>query len=167
MLHLSSRLNDVLLAAEEGAVEEDEDIFLVPNATFLVELVLFGVVLFVVWKFIVPPVAKAMAERQEKIAQQHADSEGAAQALLAASAAYEDALAEARAEATRLREEARAQHKAVVDEAAAAAQAQADEIIARARQELAAEREQALSSLQDDISTLAKQLASRVVGEPV
>lgn len=167
MLSLSGRLTDVLLAAEEGAVEEDEDIFLVPNATFVVELLLFGLVLFIVWKFIVPPVAKAMAERQEFIARQNADSEAAAQALAAAATAYENAMSDARAEATRLREEARAHHKAVVDEAAAAAQAQADEIIASARQQLSEERDRAIGSLQEDVSALAKELASRVVGERV
>ena len=151
----------------EGVEEEEEDIFLVPNATMLVELALFGLILFVVWKFVVPPVARAMAERQEKIARQMADSEAAARKLAEAQAAYENAMAEARSEATLLREQARAQHKAIVEEAAAAAQARADEITATTRAQLAAERERALASLQSDVSALAGQLAGRVVGEQV
>lgn len=158
-----------ILASEgaEGVEEEEEDIFLVPNATMLVELVLFGLILFVVWKFVVPPVAKAMAERQAKIARQMADSEAATRKLAEAQAAYENAMAEARSEATLLREQARAQHKAIVDEAAAAAQARADEITATTRAQLAEERERALASVQSDVSALAGQLAGRVVGEQV
>ncbi len=152
----------------EGVVEEEEDdIFLVPNATMLVELVLFAIVLFVVWKFVVPPVAAAMAERADKIARQNADTEAATRKLAEAQEAYENAMADARAEATRLREEARAQHKAIVDEAAAAAQARADEITAATRAQLAEERDRALASLQSDVSGLAGQLAGRVVGEQV
>jgi ATP synthase F0 subunit b len=151
----------------EGVEEEEEDIFLIPNATMLVELVLFAIVLFVVWKFIVPPVAKAMAERQAKISGSMSDTEAATRKLAEAQAAYENAMADARAEATRLREEARAQHKAIVDEAAAAAQARADEITATTRAQLASERDRALASLQSDVSALAGQLAGRVVGEQV
>jgi F-type H+-transporting ATPase subunit b len=153
-------------APAEG-VEEEEDIFLIPNATLLVELVLFLLILAVVWKFIVPPVSKAMAERREKIARSMSDTEAASRKLAEAEAAYENAMAEARSEATRLREEARAHHKAKVDEAAAEAQARADEITARTRAELTAERERALATLESDVAALAGQLAGRVVGEPV
>lgn len=160
------RLASQLLAVEEGA-EESDDIFLLPNATFVVELLLFAGVLFIVWRFIVPPVAKAMAARQETIARQMTDNEAAARKLTEATAAYEDAMSTARAEATRLREEARAAHKAIVDEAAAAAQAEADRITAAAREQLNAEREQAVASLRGDVAELADQLAGRIVGERV
>jgi hypothetical protein len=41
--------------------KKDEDIFLIPDATMLVELVLLAIVLLVVWKYVVPPVSAAMA----------------------------------------------------------------------------------------------------------
>ncbi len=163
------RLAYSIATSEEVGVgaEEEEDIFLIPNATMLVELVLFAIVLFVVWKFIVPPVSHAMAARQDKISRSTSDTEAATQKLLEAAAAYENAMTEARAEANALRERARAQHKAIVDDAAAAAQARVDEITAQAREQLNAERAAALSSLQSDVSALAGQLAGRVVGETV
>jgi ATP synthase F0 subunit b len=147
--------------------KKDEDIFLIPDATMLVELVLLAIVLFIVWKYVVPPVSAAMAERQAKIAKQNADAEAATRKLAEAQSAYENAMADARAEANRLREEARAQHKAIVDEAAAAAQARADEITATTRAQLAEERERAMASLRTDVSALAGQLAGRVMGEQV
>ncbi|HUR07643.1 MAG TPA: F0F1 ATP synthase subunit B [Nonomuraea sp.] len=152
----------------EGVEEEEEDdIFLIPDATMLVELVLLAIVLTVVWKYVVPPVSAAMAERREKIARSNADTEAAARKLADAQAAYENAMADARAEANSLREQARAQHKAIVDEAAAVAQARADEITAATRAQLTEERDRALASLQSDVSALAGQLAGRVVGEQV
>ena len=41
-----------VLAAEENSN------FLVPNATFFVELLLFLVILFIFWRFIVPPLTR-------------------------------------------------------------------------------------------------------------
>lgn len=163
------RLAYSILAAEGevGVEEKEDDIFLIPDATMLVELLLFAIVLFVVWKYVVPPVSAAMAERAEKISRSTSDTEAATRKLTEAQAAYENAMSDARAEANRLREQARAQHKAIVDEAAATAQARVDEITARAREQLNAEREAAVASLQSDVSALAGQLAGRVVGEPV
>ncbi len=150
-----------------GVEEEEDDIFLIPNATFFVELVLFAVVLFVVWKFIVPPVSAAMEARAEKLAKQGTDAEAAARLLNESTAAYEAALSETRGEATRMREEARAEHKAVVDAAAAEASAEADRVVATARAQIQSERDAAVAQLQAEVSELSKALAGRIVGEPV
>lgn len=150
-----------------GGEEESEDIFLVPNATFLVELVLFLVVLAIVWKFVVPPVSAAMEARAEKLAKQGADAESAARLLNESTAAYEAALSETRSEATKLREQARAEHKAVVDAAAAEAQAEADRVVASARAQIQSERDAAVAQLQAEVGALSSTLAARIVGEPV
>ncbi len=41
--------------------------FLVPNATFLVELVAFGIIIWILAKFVIPPVNRAMTARQDAI----------------------------------------------------------------------------------------------------
>lgn len=150
-----------------GVEEEEDDIFLIPNATFFVELLLFAVVLFVVWKFVVPPVSAAMEARAEKLARQSSDAEAAAKLLSDATAAYEAAMADTRGEITRLRETARAEHKAVVDAAAAEAQAEVDRVTADARSSIRGERDAAVSQLQAEVAEMSKQLAGRIVGEPV
>jgi len=58
------------LAAEGGG-----NVFLIPNATFFVELMIFLLVLGVVWRYVVPPVKRAMQERQEMIRRQIEESE--------------------------------------------------------------------------------------------
>lgn len=150
-----------------GVEEEEDDIFLLPNATFFVELVLFLVVLAIIWKFVVPPVSAAMAARADKLARQSADAEAAAKLLSDATAAYEAAMADTRGEITRLRETARAEHKAVVDAAAAEAQAEVDRVTSEARATIRAERDAAVAQLQADVSEMSKTLAGRIVGEPV
>ena len=42
-------------------------IFLLPNGTFFVELIVFIVLIMIIGKKIIPPVTGAMAERQERI----------------------------------------------------------------------------------------------------
>lgn len=128
-----------------------------------IELIGFAVVLLVLLRWIVPLVGRAMKARQETIAAQLAASEAAAQKLAEAQAAYDNAVADARAEAARLREEAQAQYQAIVDEAASAAQSRADEITARAREQLEAERVQAVRTLQGEIASLTVEQAEQKV----
>jgi F-type H+-transporting ATPase subunit b len=42
-------------------------VFLLPNGTFVVELVALVIILFLMTKYILPPLNKAMESRQEKI----------------------------------------------------------------------------------------------------
>ena len=52
-----------LATAEEGGGGN----FLVPNWTFVFELISFGIIMFILAKYVIPPINKAMTERQEKI----------------------------------------------------------------------------------------------------
>src|SRR4051794_28865112 len=93
-----------------------EQIFLLPNGTIFVEIILFLIVVFIFTKFIVPPLAKAMRERQEMVRKQAEDREESALRLKQAQERYEAALAEARAEAAAIRDEARADAQRIRDE---------------------------------------------------
>jgi F-type H+-transporting ATPase subunit b len=76
-----------VLAAEENSN------FLVPNATFFVELLLFLVILFIFWRFIVPPLMRAMKERDEMNRKQAQDREEATRRLQEAEERYQATLA--------------------------------------------------------------------------
>ena len=141
--------------------------FLVPNATFFVEVVLFFVLLGVLAKWVLPPVAKAIAERQEIIRTRLLEAEEAKKSLASAEADYQQALADARHEAARIREEARERGAAVIAEARQRAQDEATGILDEARRQIEADRERAFGELRTEIGTLATELAGRVVGEPV
>ncbi len=51
--------------------------FLVPDATFIAELIAFLIILGVLGRYVLPPIQKAMRERQELIRKQVEDSEEA------------------------------------------------------------------------------------------
>jgi len=139
--------------------------FLVPNATFLVELVAFAIILFVLGKYVVPPINKAMTDRQNAIRKEFADLEEAEEAARKAEKEYKDQLAEARHEAAKIREEAREQGAAIIADLRKQAQEESERILRHGRAQLEAERAQALASLRNEVGTMATTLAGRIVGE--
>ena len=78
---------------------------------------------------------------------------------------YNEQLSRAREEAQTLREEARVQAAQISDEIRAKAQEEAARIIATAHSSIEAERQQAITSLRNEVGTLAVELASKIVGE--
>jgi F-type H+-transporting ATPase subunit b len=139
--------------------------FLVPNATFLVELFAFGIILWVLGRYVVPPINKAIADRQERIRRQFEESEEAKAAANAAEEEYRGALVEARHEAARIREEAREQGALIVTEMREQAHAESARISAAAHAQIEAEKQQVLTQLRAELGALATTLAGRIVGE--
>jgi len=138
--------------------------FLIPNGTFLVELILFGIVLGVLGWYVAPAVAKALREREEMVDRTARQSQEANAKLTAAEQRYSEALADARAESGRIRETARAEGQRTLDELREVAHAEASAVIGRGNEELAVQREQAVRELQSSIGELSVTLAGRVVG---
>lgn len=141
--------------------------FLFPNATIVVELVLFVIVFFVFARFIVPPLAKAMKEREEMVKKQAADRAESAKRLEAAKERYDASLAEARTEATAIRDEARADAQRIREEMRAETDREVERIRAEGEEQLAAQREQATAQLRGEIGGLSTDLASRILGSPM
>ncbi|MEP6461866.1 MAG: F0F1 ATP synthase subunit B [Frankiaceae bacterium] len=141
--------------------------FLLPNGTLVVEFVIFLVVLIVLWRAVLPPLLRAMNERQELIRQQIAEGQAAAEAAERAEREYREALAETRAEASRIREEARAQGQRMQTELKEKAAAEYAAMSADNEARLAAEREQILAALQPEIRSMAAELGGRMLGEPL
>jgi F-type H+-transporting ATPase subunit b len=139
--------------------------FLVPNATIIVELIAFAIVVFLIYRYVVPAVSKSMTERQETIRKQIDDSREAKERLEAAEAEYKQALADNRTEAARIREEARAQGQQIIDEMRQAAQEEAERISERERARMDSERQQMVHQLRAEVGQIAVELAGRVVGE--
>jgi F-type H+-transporting ATPase subunit b len=139
--------------------------FLVPNATFIVELFAFGLIVFILGKYVIPPINKAMTERQERIRQQFDELEKAKADADAAAEEYRSQLVEARHEAARIREDAREQGAAIVAEMRKQAQDEADRINKHARGQLDAERQQAVQQLRTEMGSMATTLAGKIVGE--
>ncbi len=142
-------------------------IFLIPNGTFFVELIIFVIVLVVLGWYVAPAVGKALADRDEMVKRAAEESQTAEEKFKAAQQRYAEALAEARAEAGRIRESSRAEGQHILDELRTRASEEVSGLTHRASEELAAQREQALRELQPHVRELAATLAGRVVGEDV
>jgi len=139
--------------------------FLVPNGTFIVELIAFVVILLLLAKFVIPPINKAMTARQEAIRQQFADLDRAKEEADSAKGEFESQIADARKEAAQIREQAREQGAAIIAEMREQAQTEANRIVEHGKSQIEAERQQAVASLRAEVGALATQLAGRIVGE--
>jgi F-type H+-transporting ATPase subunit b len=142
-----------------------ESNFLVPNATFFVELLAFALLLFLLAKYVIPPINRAMTARQEAIRQQFAELDEAKSEAHAAEEEFKSQIADARHEAARIREEAREQGATIVSEMRQQGEAEKARIIEGGHAQIAAERQQAVASLRAEVGTLATTLAGRIVGE--
>jgi len=139
--------------------------FLVPNGTFIVELIAFAIIVFLLFKFVLPPINKAMEARQEAIRQQFADLDKAKEEANSAKDEFESQIADARKEAARIREEAREQGASIIAEMREQAQTEANRIVEHGKTQIEAERQQAVASLRAEVGALATGLAGRIVGE--
>ena len=147
------------------AVTPMADNFLVPNGTFLVELLAFLVLLFLLSKYVIPPINRAMTARQNAIREQFAELDEAKSEATAAEEEFKAQIADARHEAARIREEAREQGAAIIAEMREQAQAEAARIVEHAHVQIEADRKSAAASLRGEVGTLATTLAGRIVGE--
>jgi F-type H+-transporting ATPase subunit b len=139
--------------------------FLVPNGTFLVELAAFGLMLFILGKWVVPPINRAMTARQDAIRQQFADLDQAKQEAREAEEEFKAQIADARHEAARIREDAREQGAQIIAEMREQAQVEAGRIVEHAHSQISAERQHAVTTLRAEVGALATSLAERIVGE--
>ena len=142
-----------------------ESNFLIPNATLLVELLGFAILLFVLGRWVIPRVNKTLEERQERIRRQFEESEQAKANAEAAEREYKEELVRARQEAASIREGAREQGAAIVAEMREQANAEAQRILAHAHSQLQAERQQVLQQVRAELGTIATTLAERILGQ--
>lgn len=149
----------------QAAEEEGGNNFLVPNGTFIVELLAFALLFFLLARYVIPPINRAMTRRQEAIRQQFTELDQAKQEAQEAGEEFRAQIAEARHEAARIREEAREQGAAIIAEMREQAQAEANRIVEHAHAQISAERQQAVAGLRAEVGALATTLAGRIVGE--
>lgn len=139
---------------------------LVPHtAELVVGFIAFSLLFLVLRKAVVPKFEKAFSDRTNAI---QGGIERAEKAQLDAQRAlnqYNEQLSSAREEAQTLREEARIQGAAIVEELRAKAQEEASRITAAAHASIETERQQAITSLRNEVGSLAVELASKIVGE--
>lgn len=139
---------------------------LVPHTSELIAGTIAFTLLFLVLRSkVVPMFEKAYAARTEAIESGIERAEKAQAEAASALVQYTDQLSKAQEESQAIREEARIQGAAIIEELRAKAQEDAARILANAHASIAAEREQAITSLRNEVGALAVELASKIVGE--
>ena len=148
------------LAAEEAANP------LIPHtAELVVGFIAFTLLFLVLRSKVVPMFEKAFAERTDAIAGGIERAEKAQREAEIALQRYTSQLSDAQGEAQKIREEARVQGAAIIEDLRSKAQEEAARITAAATASIEAERQQAITSLRNEVGTLATELASKIVGE--
>lgn len=142
-------------------------VFLIPNGTFVVELVVVLVIIWLVTKYILPPLNRAMESRQEKV--RHALEAADAARAEAAAASDERArlLAEAREQARHIVDNAQATSDQLKAEAGGRAQLEYDRIIANAQNEVAGARQKAIDEASARVGEIVFELVTKIVGREV
>ncbi|GAB1694112.1 F0F1 ATP synthase subunit B [Krasilnikovia sp. M28-CT-15] len=125
----------------------------------------FGLLCFVLMKFVFPQMEKTFAARVDAIEGGIKRAEVAQAEANALLEQYRAQLGEARTEAARIRDEARADAEAIRQDVLAKAREESERIIAAGREQLAAQREAIVRDLRSEVGTLAVDLAGRIVGE--
>lgn len=139
---------------------------LIPHtAEIIVGFIAFSLLYIVLRRAVVPMFEKAFTARTEAIQGGMERAERAQRDAQVALEKYTAQLADARGEAQSIREEARVQGAAIIEEMRAKAQEEAARITATAQAAIEAERQQAITSLRNEVGSLATELASKIVGE--
>jgi F-type H+-transporting ATPase subunit b len=141
--------------------------FLVPNGTFLVELLAFLIVLGVIARYVLPPVNKALRDRQALIQSELAAADRARADASAADQERRQALEEARHRAREIVEQANRTAERTRSDAAAQGQEEHDRILANATAEVSQARQRALEEATAQLSQLVMDVVERVIGREV
>jgi ATP synthase F0 subunit b/ATP synthase F1 delta subunit len=139
-------------------------------STFIGQLIGFAVIVWLVVRFVVPPVRKMMEDQQNAVRQQLADSAAAADRLAEASRAHEKAKEDAKAEAKRITEEAQSDAKRIVEQLHAQADSEVERIKVQGTKQVELLRAQLIRQLRQDTGAesvrRAGELVRTFVGKP-
>jgi len=119
---------------------------------------------FVAKKFLFKPVMKMIQNRQQEIDDMYAQAQSAQDSAKALEAEYQTKLETAQATGDTLVKEAMARGKSREEEIIRQANKEADAIREKASADIAREKKKALNDAKDEISSLAMEIAGRVVG---
>jgi F-type H+-transporting ATPase subunit b len=142
-------------------------VFLLPNGTFFVELAVTIILIVAFAKWLLPPLTKAMENRQAEI---RASLDAAAAAKQDAEAADDErhkVLDEARGQAREIVATAQQTADTVAKDAQARAQAEYDRIVASAAQEVQVARQRAVDEAASRLGEIVLDVVTKVIGREI
>ena len=141
--------------------------FLVPNGTFIIEIIGFVIVLAVIAKVILPPINKALSERQEQIRASLASADAARAEADDTRAQRQAILDEARSAAREITAQANQTAETIRSEAQGRGNQEYERLVNSAEAEIALARQRAIDEISDRVGSLVLATAERVIGREV
>jgi F-type H+-transporting ATPase subunit b len=137
------------------------------NATLILQMIVFLILVGFTMKYVWPPIAKALDERATKIAEGLSAADKAKAELAAANLRVEQQLSAARDDAAKRLADAERLAQQMVEEAKARASEEGAKIVAAARAEAAQEASKAREALRDEVAGLAVRGAEAILRREV
>ena len=131
----------------------------------IIELAILLGMVALIWRYLVPPLSKAIRARQEQVRQQIEESRLARERLEHAEQSYREAMSEARTEAAKIRDQARAEAGLLKTELREQAEREVTLIKQRGDEQLERQREQIKRELSAELGRLVIDRAERMVGQ--
>jgi ATP synthase F0 subunit b/ATP synthase F1 delta subunit len=136
-------------------------------STFIGQLIGFAVIVFLVVRFVVPPVRRMMATQKESVRRQLEESATAANKVAQADSQHAKAVAEAEADAKRVVEEARADAEKIAEQLRAQADTEVERIKVQGAAQVQLLRQQLIRELRQHLGTESVARAGELVREHV
>ncbi len=136
-------------------------------STFIGQLIGFTLIVVLLWRFVVPPVRRMMAARQDSVREQLDEAASAAAQLAEAEQAHSKAVEDAKSESTRVVEDARADAERISAQLRSQADAEVERVKAQGGEQVQLLRAQLIRQLRADLGRESVARAGELVREHV
>ena len=137
------------------------------TGTLIIQMIVFLILVGFTMKFVWPPIAKALDDRAQKIAEGLAAADKAKSELSAANKRVEVELGQARNESAQRLADAERRAQAIVEEAKARATEEGNKVIAAARAEAEQATVKAREVLREQVAALAVRGAEQILRKEI
>jgi F-type H+-transporting ATPase subunit b len=145
---------------------DDTGIFDLFNTSLIFwEIVTFALLLFLLWRYVYPPIRDQILRRQSEIDRAIDEAQKTRAEARELLAEYRRQIEEARGESRRILEEGRKQADAQRERTKKEAREEGDRIIQRAREEIERERDAALRDVRREVADMVILTSERVIGQ--
>lgn len=145
----------------------DNSNFLVPDGTFIAEIIAFLIILGIIAKYILPPLNRAMQARQEEIRTSLAAADAARAEADETRAQRQVILEEARTKAREIMAQGNTTAERSVAQAEERGQQEYDRLLRAAETEIALAKQRAVDEVSTQLGALALSVARQVIGREI
>ena len=166
--HLTHILIPVARATAEAAAETEKaggaiGALGINLKLFIAQLINFGVILLVLWKWVFTPVAKKLTERTEKIEKALRDADDTTREKQEFTVWKNQEIAKPRQEASVIITQAQNDSGKVKDEMLLSAKQEQEKVIQQAKKEIDAEKQKALLEVKSEIADMVVLAAEKIL----